>query len=233
MRWLDLKRVLGFFRRRRLLVIPAVNCTDLQCLRDRFEKLRSYGCKEAHLDVSDGAFAPTKLMTEVAAPDIVKNYSKDIFIEAHLMTVRPLLEVERWVSAGVRRLLFHVETMDARQFTDAFFALKKKYPKLEIGVSVLPETDAEEAVPYVGVCGFAQCLAVSPGPSGQTFIPGAIEKVEYIRRDLPASAIELDGGVTPEIARRAREAGADIVISGSYLWGAPDFLHAYEELKNS
>ncbi len=235
MRRFDLKSLLRFFRlrRRRIAVIPAVNCKDTPCVVERLSTLRPLGFKYVHLDVADGAFAPASLLMESGAPDAVKEHAKGMFIEVHLMVTKPLLEIDRWVAAGVRRVLIHVETLGIREFTDNFFALKKKHPRLEIGVSILPETDAEEAVPYVAVCGFAQCLAVHPGYSGQTFITGAIEKVEYLRRDLPACVIEIDGGITPELATRAREAGADIVVSGAYLWDAPDFMKAYAELRHA
>lgn len=234
MRRFDFIRILLFFlRRRRIAVIPAVNCSDTPCVAERLKALRSLGFKYAHLDVADGALAPVSLLMEPGAGDEVKHEGKGMFLEVHLMVTKPLELVEKWATAGARRVMVHMETMGIREFTDNFFAFKKKYPRLEIGVSILPETDAEEAVPYVAVCGFAQFLAVRPGYSGQKFIPGTIEKIEYLRRDLPACIIEVDGGMNPELAKRAREAGADIIVSGAYLWDAPDFIKAYNELKNA
>ena len=131
---------------------------------------------------------------------------------------------------GVRRIFLHVETVPFHEFSAAFFSLKRRYPKLEIGIAILPETDAESAVPFLGLCGLALCLAVKPGFSGQEFISGTIEKIEYLRRDLPACVIEVDGGITPPLVKRAREAGADIAVSGAFVWDAPDFLSAYNEL---
>lgn len=233
MRRFDFSRLFRFFRGSRLLVIPAVNCKDASSAVERLKTLRSLGFKHAHLDVADGAFAPAELLMGDGAPNTLSEYARSMFLEVHLMVTSPLTEVERWVSSGVKRVLFHMETLSFREFSDNFFALKKKYPRLEIGVSILPETDAESAVPYVGLCGFAQCLAVPPGFSGQAFTSGTIEKIEYLRRDLPACIIEVDGGMTPALARRAREAGANIAVSGAYLWDAPDFLKAYNELKDA
>ena len=99
----------------------------------------------------------------------------------------------------------------------------------ELGLAIAPETSVDELVLYLGETLFIQLLAVKPGPAGQKFDEGTFEKLEFLRDRAPEATIEVDGGVTPAIARRLKEAGADVVASSSYIFGERDPRAAYQE----
>lgn len=212
------------------LVIPAINSPDVKSIGEKFLALQAMGVLRAHVDIADGAFAPVHLLDSPETIQTLAPYAKRFFIETHLMVMDPLKYVDALVAAGVRRIIFHVETMPLHRFTEAFFSIKKKYPRLQIGVAMLPGTDADTAVPYGGICGFIECLTVQPGFSGQEAIAGVGEKIEYIRRGLSSCVIEVDGGVNDANAGALKKAGADILVSGAYIFSSPDPRVAYEKL---
>lgn len=230
----NFKRFRQLFKRKsQVLVIPVVNCETLDCIKKHFEIIEKAGFRDIHIDVSDGKFSPVKLFYDDDSFSFLASQAKKFFIEAHLMVSDPIGEIEKWAKIGIRRIIIHAEKVSLHGFANTFFELKKKYPKLQIGVSVLPNTDAEYAVPYVAICGFVQILSVNPGFSGQKFVQGSIEKIEYLRRDIPPCIIEIDGGIDENTARRAKLAGADILVSGSYIFSSPDPKEAYMKLKEA
>jgi ribulose-phosphate 3-epimerase len=102
----------------------------------------------------------------------------------------------------------------------------------EIMLAIAPPTPPENLIPYLTSFTAFQILAVMPGPGGQKFLAGAEEKVRFLQRYRPTALIEVDGGVTPEICKLVKEAGADAVAAGAYIFGDPDPRQAYEKLTN-
>jgi ribulose-phosphate 3-epimerase len=94
-----------------------------------------------------------------------------------------------------------------------------------------PETPPEDFAPYLRDISRFQVLCVTPGLAGQKFLPLALEKVKWLKYALPDAIIEVDGGITPETAKWAKDAGADSVVSASYIFDNKDPEKAYEELK--
>lgn len=102
---------------------------------------------------------------------------------------------------------------------------------VEVMLATNPETPAAALVPYLALFdGFHVLAQVAPGPGGQPFLPVVLEKISFLRSRCPGKMIEVDGGMVPETIRRVKDAGADTVVSGTYLFGSRDPKRSYEEL---
>lgn len=214
-------------------IIPAINCRDEACVRRALGIVALLEAEKVKFDVSDGTFASTITWNEPAklAGFLKKEGLEDIFVEAHLMVrdVKPALG--EWLSAGVRRAIAHIEVFPKKNPSEFFYELERRCAEAgaELGLAIAPETPVDELVPYLGETLFIQLLAVRPGPSGQEFDERTFEKLEFLRDRAPEATIEIDGGMTPALARRLKEAGADVVASASYIFGERDPRAAYRE----
>ncbi len=196
-------------------VIPAINCGDAECVKKHLEILNSIPAEWVHFDVSDGKFTPAVTWNE---PEVLAaNHSplgSRISVEVHLMAESPEEYAERWVRAGARRIIFHIETI----FTKPEFPKEIGFRNVEIGLAVLPDTPAERVYPYLDRVRFVQFLAVSPGFSGQKFDDRVLDKVRTLRERDHNVIIEVDGGVSDKTLPSIFRAGANVVVSSSFLW---------------
>ncbi len=208
-------------------IIPVVNCPDASCAREKVAVAKTFlpEGRLLHLDVTDGAFTFHKTWNR---PTEWANLRTPYALEAHLMVERPESEIEAWIAAGAKRLILHVETIAARSFAEILARCKRR--GVAVMLSSRPETPARKLEPYLKTCGMFQVLAVHPGPASQKFLPLTLQKVRWIRRHAPHAIIEVDGGMTPATARRAKDAGADIAVSSSYIFGSNNPREAYEAL---
>ena len=206
-------------------IIPAINCEDWECVEGRLKMASEFPARWVHFDVSDGKFAPV-----VTWNDPGKLKGENVNIEAHLMVVEPERDFTRWWEAGARRLVVHAEVIGVlpRRF------IENVSDECEVGLALLPETSVEKVLPYItGECarlGFVQCLAVSPGFSGQKFQDSVLEKVRHLRAAREDLVIEVDGGVDLEVVKLLKKEGVDVVVSSSYIWDDEDPKRAFEKL---
>ena len=214
-------------------VIPVINCSDLRCVRERLEKAKTFLApgELIHLDVADGVFTFHK---SGVSPAEWANLRAPFAAEVHLMVERPEAHADAWLAAGAKRLIVHAEAADARAF--AAIAEKCRARGAEAMLSSNPETKISQLAPFLGGAGrppltkLFQVLAVHPGPAGQKFLPLTLMKARLLRKKIPDAIIEVDGGIAPAAARRAEVAGADIVVSGTYIFESGDPAAAYREL---
>lgn len=209
--------------------IPAINCLDLDCVEQRLEQAAAFLPRGGwvHLDVSDGRFTFNKTWSDpLSWPRVAAKYSFNL--EVHLMCETPELVADSWLRAGAQRLIVQAEMLDQASFKKVL-EVTERYG-VETMVSLSPETPTEEIRPYFEDSMQFQVLAVSPGLAGQKFLPVALEKVKFLRALKPGARIEVDGGINPETAKAAKEAGADAVAAASYIFWGSDPKGAYEEL---
>ena len=134
------------------------------------------------------------------------------------MIAEPEKGIERWLVPPVRRIIVHIETLPDVQL----FITKCHTAGIEIGLAVSPGVMWESLLPWLSKVDMVQVLAVAPGPSGQEMAPDTYEKIRRIRGACPSCIIEVDGGMNPETARLAREAGVNLIASGAYIFSSPD-----------
>ena len=218
-------------------IIPAVNEEVWDLVEERIRKVEPYA-EWVHLDVADGTFTPNKLWEN---PLDLKNFKTPLKIEVHLMMKHPELEISDWISAGVKRVIVHAEALTA----SVFHAIEP--PRQDAGVqliiSITPESSWRVLQLYSGRenVGF-QVLAVHPGLAGQSLIEGggggafpylesSYEKISRLRALCPTCDIEVDGGVKLGIAKKCREAGANLFAISSAIFSAPDIGEAIKAFK--
>ncbi|MFA4999346.1 MAG: hypothetical protein WC519_01295 [Parcubacteria group bacterium] len=212
-------------------IIPVINCDDLECVKEKLLKaneILSETPKKIHIDISDGVYA---LKPEWNDPAYLENFLAENNLEfnigVHLMMKHPSSEIEKW-SLLVKKAAVPIDCEEDARKMAKLCREKNITPCL----SIPPNISAKSAIEYADSFDEFQILAVSPGPSGQKMCLGTFEKIEFIKDNLPSAIIEIDGGVNPEVIPHLKEAGADIVLSGSYIFGAENPRSAYLELKS-
>lgn len=214
-----------------MLVFPAINEIEFSEVQKKIELAKKFVPADEwiHLDVVDGKFASNTTWNN---PDDLKsaigNQQSAINFEAHLMVENPELVIGEWISAGVKRIILSLEAIiDKGQ---SFLPKTEAYP--EMGLAINPETPVESLLPYLENFKFVLILGVNPGLAGKKFQESVLEKIIFLKKYYPDVIIEADGGINAETAKLAKEAGADIVISASYIWGSENPEKAFQELSS-
>jgi ribulose-phosphate 3-epimerase len=182
-----------------------------------------------HVDVMDGHYVPNLSfgMPVIESLRAVTN----LYFDCHLMVTNPVSLFEPLRVAGAGLVTIHIEVLPDP--TEAAGIARDL--GLDFGLVLNPPTPFEAAAPFVELCDLLLVMSVHPGFGGQAFIPEVLPKVEAARNwvdshGLPAD-VEIDGGITPETAVRARAAGADVFVAGTAIFRAPDPVVAVQELR--
>lgn len=206
-------------------VIPSINETSFVQVRRRFDQAKDFGCKWLHLDVSDGKFTPH--VSWNSPEDLkIKFLRPKANLEAHLMVENPDEVVDDWIDVGIKRLIVHLEKVQDLDMIKT----KCELFGVELFLAINPDTPVERLFGYEGNASGFLILAVNPGLAGQKFKENQLEKIKALRQKFPSAKIEVDGGVNLETASRIKEAGADILVSASYIWNSENPKENYEKL---
>jgi ribulose-phosphate 3-epimerase len=208
-----------------MLVLPVINCRDAETANANIKKAADFS-NWVHIDISDGQFAPGKTWGDPSVLSGLKQQFPRMHFEIHLMVQEPEEAARSWMGAGADRVIIPLETM---KDPGSVLNESRKYGT-EIMLSISPSTPAENLIPYLSSFTAFQVLAVSPGPAGQKFQSGAIDKVRFIEKSRPTAVIEVDGGIDLDVCRSLGAAGATAVASATYIFSGPDPKRAYKEL---
>jgi ribulose-phosphate 3-epimerase len=183
-----------------------------------------------HVDVMDGHFVPNITI----GPPVVKSIKRvaHVPLDVHLMITDPDKYAEAFVDAGADMLSVHVEVLPHLHRSIAFI----KSLGVKAGVVINPSTPVVALEEIASEVDFILVMSVNPGFGGQTFIPKSLQKVGAVRAMLDragnrAASIEIDGGIDVSNIARAVDAGVDIVVAGSAIFGTPDPAAATKALK--
>ncbi|MAJ46045.1 MAG: ribulose-phosphate 3-epimerase [Planctomycetes bacterium TMED75] len=201
-----------------VLVAPSILSADFGCLAEECRSVLEGGADLLHVDIMDGHFVPNLSMGP-AVCSCVRKHFPDVPLDIHLMVEDPDSFIEPFAKAGADHLTVHVEvTKDPAATAQRIRALG-----CSPGLAINPETPLEQMLPHLEHFDLALVMSVHPGYSGQSFIPEVLEKVRALRERFgDGLRIEADGGVSPKTAPSCREAGYDILVSASSVFGSAD-----------
>ena len=214
-------------------IAPSILSADFARLGDEVWEIENAGADYVHFDVMDGLFVPN---ISIGIP-VLKSLRKatDMFIDVHLMIERPVRYVERFCRAGADLVNVHVEA-DSGENIRAAVDLVKKLGK-RTGVTLKPHTPAEAAAPYLELVDLVLVMTVEPGFGGQSFMHDQLPKISALRRMIdavnPACELEVDGGVDGTTAKLVKEAGANVLVAGSAVFGKADRAAAIYAIRNA
>ena len=203
--------------KRPVYVSGSILSGDFAALGSSVRRLDDAGADMIHIDVMDGVFVDNITIGIPVVAALRKETEKTF--DVHLMTVGPDRYVSRFRDAGADIITIHFESgCDVSKTVDLIAASGAK-PSL----SVRPGTPVEELFPYLDRLYMALIMNVEPGFGGQAFIPETLEKVRLLREEADRRGldlkIEVDGGINDTTAQPAVDAGADVIVSGSWLFG--------------
>lgn len=205
-----------------ITIAPSLLAADFSKLREEVEAINKTEAKWLHLDVMDGNFVPNISF----GADIIKSIKPytDLYFDAHLMVEKPEWYIETVAKAGVDSITIHVEATN--HLHRALQMIKSV--GIKAGVALNPATDIEVLDNVIDLIDLVLVMTVNPGFGGQKFIDNTLQKIKRIREKYPHIDIQVDGGINNETAKLVKEAGANILVAGSYV-----FKGDYNEKVNS
>lgn len=212
------------------LIAPSILASDFSRLGEEIGAVEAAGADWIHVDVMDGVFVPN---ISIGIP-VVKSVRKvtTLPLDVHLMIAEPERYIEEFSKAGADIITIHQE---ATPHMDRSIMQIKSLGK-RAGVSVNPGTPVSTIYDILGIVDMILIMSVNPGYGGQKFIPYTLDKVRVLKetlaeRELDHVIIEIDGGITAETISMASEAGVDVFVAGSSVFGADDYKGAIAGLK--
>jgi ribulose-phosphate 3-epimerase len=215
---------------RRLLVSPSILSADFGRLAEEVKAIEAAGADYVHVDVMDGRFVPNITIGPLVV-EAVKRATK-LPLDVHLMIVEPEKYVADFAKAGASLITVHAEVSPHLHRTLQQIRAAGARPAVVLNPST-PLSAIEEVLTEVEM---VLLMSVNPGFGGQSFIPATVDKIRRLRAMLDARGlgqvdIEVDGGVNDKTARQVVEAGANVLVAGSYVFGAKSYKDAIASLR--
>lgn len=210
-------------------VAPSILAANFCCLNEEINKVNASCVKYLHLDIMDGHFVPNISF----GPSIVKQIRPltNALFDVHLMIENPEKYLDAFIDAGADRITYHYEVnLDHHQMLDLIHQ-----KGLKAGLSIKPKTVVTELIPYLAKVDLVLVMSVEPGFGGQKFMMDALEKIQFLdnyrKQNNLKYQIEVDGGINLETAKLVKEAGADIIVAGTYLFKEKSMKEKVAELE--
>lgn len=205
-------------------VIPGILEQSFSAIVEKLRLVEEF-CPWIQIDLLDNSLFGNTSFHDASAFTNLRTTSK---LELHMMVVHPENFVDEWASVGFKRFIGHVEGMTNVEN----FITKVRSKKLEVGLAIDIETDVKIIEPFLPNIDCVLVMGIHTGKSGQVFDDRAITKIHKIKLLAPNLPIEVDGGVNDETAGNIVQAGANRLVSTSYLFNSPHIPQAIKKLQN-
>lgn len=194
---------------------------------DYIKKMQTYGADMYHLDVMDGLFVKNQTLDYTYLEEL--KLSSTLLFDVHLMVQNPSRVIKKYANSGANILAVHYEAYENK---DKLVKDLKRIRKLDMmpSLAVDIDTDIKEIETFVKYCDIVLIMAVKVGKGGQAFSEDVLKKIKEIKKCDNRVLVEVDGGVNGENASKIVKAGADILVSGSYIYNN-DAYDAIQTLK--
>ena len=206
------------------MIAPSLLSADFSRLAEEVRDVEKAGCDALHIDVMDGHFVPNLTIGPLVVSAIRK--VTKLPLDVHLMIDAPSRYISEFRKAGADWITVHIEA--EKDVSGTLREIKKLGAKA--GLSLRPKTAVETILPYLPELDLVLVMSVEPGFGGQSFMPEMMEKVKVLRPKFQG-LISVDGGIGAGNASQALEAGADILVAGSAVFGKSDRVKAVQEFR--
>jgi ribulose-phosphate 3-epimerase len=213
---------------RSVRVAPSILSADFARLGTQVQDVLDAGARVIHVDVMDGHFVPPITIGPLVVAALREQaQGAGAVLDVHLMIERPERQIAEFVKAGAHSITFHAEATPHVAYTTSLV----REAGACVGVALNPASQVGELAEVSHSIDLALCMSVNPGWGGQSFIEHSLDKLARMRHILGEQvALEVDGGIEPANARAVREAGANLLVAGSAVFGASDPAAAYRVL---